>query len=144
MAEDGAPTVAAGSADRGVPAGAGWSRGDLMSVLGSPGPERSRSGRRSVRFTFTMMVAAPVTCLVLLWGLAVAVVLREGTPDRDFLLRGHGDLGEVTLFAGGGLFIVLVSAILIGLFARRLARDIQGLEATARHLAGEQMPQLLE
>ena len=41
---------------------------------------------------------------------------------------------------GAGLAIILTGVALMGLFARRLTRDITGLEATARHLADQEMP----
>jgi signal transduction histidine kinase len=45
---------------------------------------------------------------------------------------------------GIGLVIVIVAVTMMGFFARRLARDVTGLEATARHLADEEMPALIE
>ena len=45
---------------------------------------------------------------------------------------------------GIGLVIIIVGVTMMGLFARRLARDVTGLEATARHLADEEMPALIE
>ena len=39
-----------------------------------------------------------------------------------------------------GLIIIVIGVTMMGLFARRLARDITDLEATARHLADEEMP----
>jgi signal transduction histidine kinase len=113
-----------------------------MSVLSPSGPVRPRSGRRSIRFSFTLLVAAPVACLVLLWGLAVAAALRNASGR--FRLLSHRGMGEVGLLAGGGLVVVLIAAILVGLFARRVAKDVQNLEATARQLAEEQLPRLLE
>jgi signal transduction histidine kinase len=109
-----------------------------MGVIGSPGPERPRYTRGSVRFTFVATVAGPVLCLMLLWGVVASVALGGASS------RGPGDPGGIALIIGTGLAVVLVSAALMGLFARRLSRDISALEATARHLAEKQLPQLLE
>jgi predicted regulator of Ras-like GTPase activity (Roadblock/LC7/MglB family)/signal transduction histidine kinase len=112
-------------------------RSDHMGVSSWAGPERPRAARRSIRFTFTAMVAAPAVCLVLLWGLAVRAMLSSGR----FPPQNHQKLVEFALSAGGGLLVVLAAAVLMGSFARRLSRDISDLAATAQHLADAQSPQ---
>lgn len=115
-----------------------------MGIFSLPGPERPRTARYPIRVTFAAMVAVPVACLVLLWGVVVTTTLggvlgAHGSPSQS-----HRDLVEFALLAGTGLVVVLASAALMGLFAQRLTRDVADLEATARHLADERLPQLLE
>jgi signal transduction histidine kinase len=114
------------------------SRSDDMGVTSSSGRPAPRTARRTVWFTFLAMVAVPVACLVLIGG-AVAGAALGGA-----MVLGHRELGDFPLLAGIGLVIALVAVTLTGLFARRMARDIAGLEATAQGLADEQMSQLLE
>ncbi len=115
-----------------------------MGISNSAGPERPRAARRSIRFTFAAMVAVPIVCLVVLWGLAVSATLGSRLAWRGFPLRNHRELVEATLVVGAGLVVVLAAVILMGSFARRVSRDISHLAATARHLADEQLPQLVE
>jgi signal transduction histidine kinase len=98
---------------------------------------------RSVRFQFAVRLAAPVVCLVLLWGAAAGAAL-DGALNR---LPGFGSgsadhraLVQSTAVIGAGLLVVLVAAALTGSFARRLSHEIAALTATARRLADEQLP----
>ena len=111
-----------------------------MGVFSSPGPER-RTARPTIRFTFAVMVAVPVVCLLLLWAVLVSNALGGGTPSRGS--PDHPGSVEFLLVGAAGL-VILAAAALMGLFARRLARDVTDLEATAQHLADEQMPQIVE
>ncbi len=112
-----------------------------MGVSSSAGPRRPHAARRSIRFTFAVMVAVPTGCLVLLWGLVVTF----GTGLDDHLSSlGHHHLAELILLVGGGLFVIAVAVALMGSFARRLSRDISDLADTARNLADEQLPQVVE
>src|SRR5262245_3428744 len=113
-----------------------------MGVFSSPGPGRQRPGRRSIRVTFAAMLRAPVVCLVLLWSLALAAAVSGSLPGHAFTLKSHRDVVELALFAGASL-VIIVSAVIMGRFADRLSRELSGLEATARHLAEEQLPQLV-
>ncbi len=114
-----------------------------MGIFSWPGPERPRTARYPIRVTFAAMVAAPVACLVVLWGV-VATTTLGGVLGAHGSSQSHRDLVEFTLLAVTGLVVVLASAALMGLFAQRLTRDAADLEATARHLADERLPQLLE
>jgi signal transduction histidine kinase len=111
-----------------------------MGVASSPGPDRSHPARRSIRFTFTAMVAVPVLCLVALWGVAVAFTPAGAVVRHGLFSRGHPGLTDVAIFAGGALIVVLLAVMLMGWFARRVSRDISALESSARHLADEQLP----
>lgn len=115
-----------------------------MGIFGLPGPERPRTARYPIRVTFAAMVAVPVACLVLLWGVVVSTTLGGTLGAAGSSAQSHRDLVEFTLLAGTGLVVVLASATLMGLFAQRLTRDVADLEATARHLADERLPQLLD
>ena len=115
-----------------------------MGVASSPGPDRPYPGRRSIRFTFTAMVAVPVLCLVVLWGVAVALTPAGAVVRHGLFSRGHPGLTDVVVFAGGALVVVLLAVVLMGWFARRVSRDISGLESSARQLADEQLPQVMK
>ena len=54
-----------------------------MGVISSQGTARPRGTRRTIWFTFAAMVAAPVACLVVLWGLVLAGVLGGAMGDPD-------------------------------------------------------------
>jgi signal transduction histidine kinase len=111
-----------------------------MGVSSLVGQERPHAARRSIRFTFTAMVAVPAVCLVLLWGLAVSAALGGGR----FAPQDHREQAEFALAAGAGLVVILAAAMLMGTFARRLSRDVCDLAATAEQLADEQAPQPAE
>src|SRR6516162_7721121 len=115
-----------------------------MGVFSSPGTEQTHGRRRTIRRTFVAMVAAPVACLVVLWGLVLGVVIggAVGGPDTPH----HDDEVVVGFVAVTGLGLAIVSAavVMMGRFARRLTQDITDLESTARHLAEEEMPELVE
>jgi signal transduction histidine kinase len=112
-----------------------------MGVSSPAGPERPYAARRSIRFTFIVMVAVPTACLMVLWGLAVA--FGSGLDDHLSAMTRH-HLGELILLGGGALLVIVIAVILMGSFARRLSRDISDLAVTARHLADEQLPQVVE
>jgi signal transduction histidine kinase len=111
-----------------------------MGASSSAGQERPYAVRRTIRFTFTAMVAVPAVCLVLLWGLAVSAALGGGR----FAPQDHRERAGFALAAGAGLVVILAAAMLMGTFARRLSRDVCDLAATAEQLADEQSPQPAE
>jgi hypothetical protein len=115
-----------------------------MGVFSSQGTERRRGTRRTIWSTFAVMVAVPVACLVVLWGLVLGGVIGGviGGPDNPH--HDHEVVVGFVIVTGIGLVIVIVGVTMMGLFARRLARDVTDLEATARHLADEEMPALVE
>jgi signal transduction histidine kinase len=114
-----------------------------MGVASSPGPDRRYPARRSIRSSFTIVVAVPVVCLVGLWAAAV-LITPGGSAVRDALLMRRGShLAEAALYAGGGLLVVVLAVILMGLFAGRVSRDVSSLEITARRLADEKLPQIM-
>ena len=115
-----------------------------MGVFGSQGTERQRGTRRTIWSTFSAMVAVPVACLVVLWGLVLALVIGGAIGGPDTPHHDHEVVVDFVVVIGIGVVIVVVGATMMGLFARRLARDVTDLQATARHLADEEMPALIE
>ena len=115
-----------------------------MGVFSSQGTEGQRGTRRTIWSTFSAMVAVPVACLVVLWGLVLALVIGGAIGGPDTPHHDHEVVVDFVVVIGIGLVIVVVGATMMGLFARRLARDVTGLQATARHLADEEMPALIE
>jgi len=115
-----------------------------MGVFSSPGTEQPRRGRRTIRRTFVAMVAGPVACLVVLWGLALGGVIAGAVGGPDNPHHDHEVVVGFVAVIGVGVVIVVAAIVMMGLFARRLSQDITDLEATARQLAEEQMPELIE
>ena len=115
-----------------------------MGVFGSQGTERQRGTRRTIWSTFAVMVAVPVACLVVLWALVLGGVIGGAIGGPDNPHHDHEVVVDFVVVIGIGLVIVIVAVTMMGVFARRLARDVTGLEATARHLADEEMPALIE
>jgi signal transduction histidine kinase len=115
-----------------------------MGVFSSQGTEGQRGTRRTIWSTFSAMVAVPVACLVVLWGLVLALVIGGAIGGPDTPHHDHEVVVDFVVVIGIGLVIVVVGATMMGLFARRLARDVTGLQATAQHLADEEMPALIE
>ncbi len=109
----------------------------------SPAGAQRAAGRHSIGFNFTMTVAVPVVALALLWT-ATALASLVSKPARDALgLPDDWAIGELALFVGGGVVVVAVSVLLIGLFARRLSRDVSDLATAARQYADEVLPELV-
>jgi signal transduction histidine kinase len=115
-----------------------------MGVFSSPGTEQPHGRRRTIRRTFVVMVAVPVACLVVLWGLALGAVIGGAFGGPDTPQHDHEVVVGFVAVTGIGLAIIIAAVVMMGLFARRLAQDITDMEATARHLAEEQMPELIE
>jgi signal transduction histidine kinase len=115
-----------------------------MGVSSSHGTARPRRTRRTIWFTFAAMVAGPVACLVVLWGLILGGVLGGAMGGPDTPEHDHQVVVNFVVVIGIGLVIIVAGVALMGFFARRLARDITDLEATARYLADEEMPRLVE
>jgi signal transduction histidine kinase len=115
-----------------------------MGVSSSHGTARPRRTRRTIWFTFAAMVAGPVACLVVLWGLILGDVLGGAMAGPDTPEHDRQVVVNFVVVIGIGLAIIVAGVALMGFFARRLARDITDLEATARYLADEEMPRLVE
>ena len=112
-----------------------------MAVGTSPRQSAKRAASHSTDVHFIADLITPVSCLLVLWG-ALAAVLLSGAPDRlhwlGSALRGHRALVGSTVLAGTGLIVVLVAALLMNRFARRVERAAEGRVAAAQRGAYEQ------
>ena len=113
-----------------------------MGVPRSPGQAASRT-THSINFYFRTRLIVPLVCLTALWGLATATVLVGYRHRWHWLVsagQGRPALAGTAIIAGGGIMVVLVAAVLMGRFARRLTREIDGLAASATYLADDALP----
>jgi signal transduction histidine kinase len=119
-----------------------------MGVPSSPGHAPKRTARNnSIGFYFGVGLIGPVTGMLLLWGVITGVVLSGAFARLGWLASvapGHRALVEASVVTGSGLVVVLVALILLGRFARRMSREADALAATARQLADERLPRIVE
>jgi signal transduction histidine kinase len=112
-----------------------------MAVGSSPRQSVKRAASHSTDVHFIADLITPVSCLLVLWGVLAAVLL-SGAPDRlhwlGSAMRGHRALVGSTVLAGTGLLVVLVAALLMNRFARRVQREAEGRVATAQGGAHQQ------
>ena len=90
-----------------------------MGVFSSQGPERQRGTRRTIWSTFAAMVAVPVACLVVLWGLVLGLVIGGAIGGPDTPHHDHEVVVDFVVVIGIGLVIVVVGATMMGLFSTR-------------------------
>ncbi len=114
-----------------------------MSVPRSPGQTAPRTASHSIYFYFFTRLIAPIACLAVLWGLAATAVMA-GYPRNWHWLQHirseHHDAAGAAVIGGTGIAFAVIAIIVLGAFARRLTRDMDGLAAAARRLADEQLP----
>ena len=114
-----------------------------MSVPRSPGQVAPRTTSHSINFYFVTRLIIPIACLALLWGVAAAAIV-SGYPREwqwlQLLRSGHHDVAGAAVIGGTGLVAATAAILLLGTFAGRLTREVNGLAAAARHLADEQLP----
>jgi signal transduction histidine kinase len=119
-----------------------------MGVSGSPGQARQRTATsRSIDFYFGVGLIGPVTCMLLLWGLVAGLVLSGALARLGWLASeapGHRALIEASVVTGSGLVAVLAALVIVDRFARRMSRQADALAATARRLADERLPRIVE
>ena len=112
-----------------------------MAVGTSPRQSAKRAPSHSTEVHFIADLITPVSCLLVLWGVLAGVVL-SGAPDRlhwlGSAMRGHRALIGSTVLAGTGLIVVLVAALLMNRFARRVQREAEGRVAASQRRAQEQ------
>ena len=118
-----------------------------MSVPSSPGQAAQRTAGRSIDFYFGAGLIGPVACLLVLWGAITGVVL-SGTLGKLHWLESAAPsqralIGSAVI-AGVGLAVLVAAIIMMGRLARRLSREADRLAATARYLADERLPQIVE
>ena len=113
-----------------------------MGVPRSPGQAASRT-THSINFYFRTRLIIPLACLTVLWGLATATMLLGYRHRWHWLAsagQGRPELAGTAIIAGGGIVVVLIAAVLMGRFARRLTREIDGLATAATYLADDALP----
>jgi signal transduction histidine kinase len=115
-----------------------------MGVPSSAGPDLGRTPHRPLRSTFMVMVAAPAACLTVLWLAATSLALGGVLGGHRLSSLSHLQVIEIALVAAAGALVVLVTLVLAGFFARRVARDLAGLTVAARKLAAGQPVQAAE
>ena len=112
-----------------------------MAVGTSPRQSAKRATSHSTDVHFIADLITPVSCLLVLWGVLAGVVL-SGAPDRlhwlGSAMSGHRALVGSTMLAGTGLVVVLVAALLMNRFARRVQLAAEGRVAASERGAHEQ------
>jgi len=112
-----------------------------MAVGTSPRQSVKRGASHSSDVNFIADLITPVSCLLVLWGALAAVVLSN-VPDRLHWLspamRSHRALIGSAVLAGTGLIVVLVAALLMNRFARRVQFEAEGRVAASQRGAHEQ------
>jgi hypothetical protein len=108
-----------------------------------PGRERWRALRRSIRFTMISILAIPVIAAVVMWAFA-GVTISKALVTHSQTARNGAVLIRIALADAVGLAAILIVAVIMGWFARRLSRDVSSLETSARRFADQQLPQLVE
>jgi signal transduction histidine kinase len=108
-----------------------------------PGRERWRATRRSIRFTMAAIMAIPIVAVIVMWGLA-GFSISDAIADHSQNTQHGTVLIRIALAAGVGLLAILIAAVVMGWFARRIAKDVASLDQAARRFADQQLPQLVE
>jgi signal transduction histidine kinase len=112
-----------------------------MAVGTSPRQSAKRAASHSTDVHFIADLITPVGCLLVLWGVLAGVML-SGAPDRlhwlGSAMHGHRALVGSTVLAGTGLIVVLVAALLMNRFARRVRFEAEGRVAASQRGAREQ------
>ena len=106
-----------------------------------PGRERWRALRRSIRFTMAAILAVPIVAVIAMWAFAGATI-SAGLAGHNTAQHGTV-LIRIALADAIGLAAVLIAALLMTWFARRLARDVANMETTARRFADQQFAQFM-
>jgi signal transduction histidine kinase len=108
-----------------------------------PGREQWRALRRSIRFTTAVILAVPILTAAIMWIFA-GVTLSSALANHSSA-GVHGTvLIRVAVAEAIGLIAILIAAVAMAWFARRLSSDAATLEASARRFADQQLPQLVE
>jgi signal transduction histidine kinase len=118
-----------------------------MGIPITPGQAAKRPTVKSIGFYFGTKLIVPVTCLLVLWGLAAWLVLSDTLDRLGWLATAtpaHRTLVGTAVLTGAALLIVLVVVLLVGRFARRLSREVRELAAGAGLLADDRLPRAVE
>jgi signal transduction histidine kinase len=108
-----------------------------------PGRERWRALRRSIRFTVATILAIPIIAAAIMWAFAGVTLSTALTSHNQAAVHGTV-LIRIAVADAVGLVALLIAAIGMAWFARRLSRDATVLETSARRFADQQLPQLVE
>jgi signal transduction histidine kinase len=108
-----------------------------------PGRERWRALRRSIRFTMIAILAVPVVAAIVMWAFA-GFTTSKAIATHGQAAQNGTVLTRIALADAVGLGAILIAAVIMGWFARRLSRDVSILETSARRFADQQLPQLVE
>ena len=108
-----------------------------------PGRERWRALRRSIRFTVATILAIPIVTAAVMWAFAGVTLTTALTSHNQAAVHGTV-LIRIAVADAVGLVALLIAAIGMVWFARRLSRDATVLETSARRFADQQLPQLVE
>ena len=108
-----------------------------------PGRERWRALRRSIRFTVATILAIPIIAAAVMWAFA-GVTLSTALASHNQAAVHGTVLIRIAVADAVGLVALLIAAVGMAWFARRLSRDASVLEASSRRFADHQLPQLVE
>lgn len=114
-----------------------------MGTPSSPGRGAPRAARNSISVYLAAGLIAPVTCVLVLWGLIAGLVLDGRLGWLNATSPSQRMLIGVTVIVGAGLLVVVTIVVRLVWFTRRLAEEISGLTATADDLAGAQLPRIV-
>jgi signal transduction histidine kinase len=109
----------------------------------SPGHERSRATRRSIRFTATAVIAVPVLAAVAMWVFAGATI-SDAIANHGQTAQHGTVLVRIALADAVGLVAAIIAAGAMVWLGRRLFREISSVEVTTRRFADQQFPDLVE
>ena len=115
-----------------------------MGVPSSAGPDLGRTPHRPLRSTFLVMVIAPAIFLTAAWLAAASLAIGGVLGGHRLSSLSHSQLAEIAALAAGGGVVILITLLLAGSFARRVARDLTSLTIAARQLAAGQPVQASE
>jgi signal transduction histidine kinase len=108
-----------------------------------PGRERWRALRRSIRFTVATILAIPIIAAAVMWAFAGVTLSTALSSHNQASVHGTV-LIRIAVADAVGLVALLVAAVAMAWFGRRLSRDAAVLETSARRFADQQLPQLVE
>ena len=115
-----------------------------MGVPSSAEPDLGRTPHRPLRSTFAVRVIAPAILLTAAWLAAASLAIAGVLGGHRLSSLSHRQLAEIAALAAGGGVVILVTLLLAGSFARRVARDLTSLTIAARQLAAGQPVQASE
>jgi len=90
-----------------------------------------------------VILAVPVVASVVMWGFAGLTIIKAIATHSQTAQNGTV-LIRIALADAVGLAAILIAAVFMGWFTRRLSRDVSSLETSARHFADQQLPQLVQ